>query len=84
MKNSKLSFISPQEELDDIIKHGSKELFADDKDAAAQSRQIHYDEAAIDKYCPEALSLHSLSRIVIFHFQISEIIFPSFMLFQAT
>ncbi|KAI5647924.1 hypothetical protein M9H77_33929 [Catharanthus roseus] len=36
-----------QEELDDIIRYGSKELFADDNDEAGKSRQIHYDDAAI-------------------------------------
>ncbi|CAM8889747.1 unnamed protein product [Rhodiola kirilowii] len=38
-----------QEELDDIIRYGSKELFADENDEAGKSRQIHYDEAAIDR-----------------------------------
>ncbi|XP_016537603.2 CHD3-type chromatin-remodeling factor PICKLE-like isoform X3 [Capsicum annuum] len=38
-----------QEELDDIIRYGSKELFADDNDEAGKSRQIHYDDAAIDR-----------------------------------
>ncbi|KAK1375866.1 CHD3-type chromatin-remodeling factor PICKLE-like [Heracleum sosnowskyi] len=38
-----------QEELDDIIKYGSKELFADENDEAGKSRQIHYDAAAIDR-----------------------------------
>ncbi|KAK6912519.1 Chromo domain [Dillenia turbinata] len=37
-----------QEELDDIIRYGSKELFADETDDA-KSRQIHYDDAAIDR-----------------------------------
>ncbi|KAK9742184.1 hypothetical protein RND81_03G153500 [Saponaria officinalis] len=37
-----------QEELDDIIKYGSKELFADETEEA-KARQIHYDESAIDK-----------------------------------
>uniref|UniRef100_A0A0D9WMM4 CHD3-type chromatin-remodeling factor PICKLE n=1 Tax=Leersia perrieri TaxID=77586 RepID=A0A0D9WMM4_9ORYZ len=37
-----------QEELDDIIRHGSKELF-DDEDEAGKSCQIHYDDAAIDR-----------------------------------
>ncbi|KAJ6295378.1 hypothetical protein OIU78_023405 [Salix suchowensis] len=36
-----------QEELDDIIRYGSKELFADENDEAGKSRQIHYDAAAI-------------------------------------
>uniref|UniRef100_A0A6N2KIW4 CHD3-type chromatin-remodeling factor PICKLE n=1 Tax=Salix viminalis TaxID=40686 RepID=A0A6N2KIW4_SALVM len=36
-----------QEELDDIIRYGSKELFADENDEAGKSRQIHYDDAAI-------------------------------------
>ncbi|KAG2604632.1 hypothetical protein PVAP13_4NG114681 [Panicum virgatum] len=35
-----------QEELDDIIRYGSKELFEDEND---ESRQIHYDDAAIEK-----------------------------------
>ncbi|KAL5071495.1 hypothetical protein RYX36_022382 [Vicia faba] len=38
-----------QEELDDIIRYGSKELFADENDAVRKSRQIHYDDAAIDR-----------------------------------
>nr|XP_043610939.1 CHD3-type chromatin-remodeling factor PICKLE [Erigeron canadensis] len=38
-----------QEELDDIIRYGSKELFADENDEAMKSRQIHYDDAAIDR-----------------------------------
>ncbi|XP_076940431.1 CHD3-type chromatin-remodeling factor PICKLE-like [Bidens hawaiensis] len=38
-----------QEELDDIIRYGSKELFADENDEATKSRQIHYDDAAIDR-----------------------------------
>lgn len=38
-----------QEELDDIIRYGSKELFDDDEDEAGKSRQIHYDDAAIDR-----------------------------------
>ncbi|KAL3360970.1 hypothetical protein AABB24_014074 [Solanum stoloniferum] len=38
-----------QEELDDIIRYGSKELFADDNDEAGKSRQIHYDDDAIDR-----------------------------------
>lgn len=38
-----------QEELDDIIRYGSKELFADDNDEAGKSRQIHYDDAAIER-----------------------------------
>uniref|UniRef100_A0A7N0U7Q7 CHD3-type chromatin-remodeling factor PICKLE n=1 Tax=Kalanchoe fedtschenkoi TaxID=63787 RepID=A0A7N0U7Q7_KALFE len=38
-----------QEELDDIIRYGSKELFADENDEAGKSRQIHYDESAIDR-----------------------------------
>ncbi|WVZ82247.1 hypothetical protein U9M48_029533 [Paspalum notatum var. saurae] len=35
-----------QEELDDIIRYGSKELFDDEND---ESRQIHYDDAAIER-----------------------------------
>jgi chromodomain-helicase-DNA-binding protein 4 len=38
-----------QEELDDIIRYGSKELFADENDEAGKSRQIHYDDGAIDR-----------------------------------
>nr|GEV04428.1 CHD3-type chromatin-remodeling factor PICKLE-like [Tanacetum cinerariifolium] len=38
-----------QEELDDIIRYGSKELFADENDEAMKSRQIHYDDAAIER-----------------------------------
>lgn len=38
-----------QEELDDIIRYGSRELFADENDEAGKSRQIHYDAAAIDR-----------------------------------
>ncbi|KAJ7966246.1 CHD3-type chromatin-remodeling factor PICKLE [Quillaja saponaria] len=38
-----------QEELDDIIRYGSKELFADENDEAGKSRQIHYDDVAIDR-----------------------------------
>uniref|UniRef100_A0A0E0DXZ4 DNA helicase n=1 Tax=Oryza meridionalis TaxID=40149 RepID=A0A0E0DXZ4_9ORYZ len=38
-----------QEELDDIIRHGSKELFDDENDEAGKSCQIHYDDAAIDR-----------------------------------
>ncbi|VFQ60712.1 unnamed protein product [Cuscuta campestris] len=38
-----------QEELNDIIRYGSKELFTDDTDDAGKSKQIHYDEAAIDR-----------------------------------
>ncbi|KAK4274486.1 hypothetical protein QN277_017696 [Acacia crassicarpa] len=38
-----------QEELNDIIRYGSKELFDDENDEAGKSRQIHYDDAAIDR-----------------------------------
>ncbi|XP_027333357.1 CHD3-type chromatin-remodeling factor PICKLE [Abrus precatorius] len=38
-----------QEELDDIIRYGSEELFADENDEVGKSRQIHYDAAAIDR-----------------------------------
>ncbi|KAG5590755.1 hypothetical protein H5410_041269 [Solanum commersonii] len=38
-----------EEELDDIIRYGSKELFADDNDEAGKSRQIYYDDDAIDR-----------------------------------
>ncbi|GAB2223116.1 hypothetical protein Droror1_Dr00017253 [Drosera rotundifolia] len=37
-----------QEELDDIIRYGSKELFADETEEA-KARQIHYDDAAIER-----------------------------------
>ncbi|GMG98953.1 hypothetical protein Nepgr_000793 [Nepenthes gracilis] len=37
-----------QEELDDIIRYGSKELFADETEEA-KARQIHYDDTAIDR-----------------------------------
>ncbi|THU73970.1 hypothetical protein C4D60_Mb04t28440 [Musa balbisiana] len=37
-----------KEELDDIIRYGSKELFVDESDEA-KSRQIHYDDSAIDR-----------------------------------
>lgn len=38
-----------QEELDDIIRYGSKELFTDEGDEAGKARQIHYDDTAIDR-----------------------------------
>lgn len=38
-----------QEELDDIIRYGSKELFVDETEEA-KARQIHYDDAAIDRF----------------------------------
>lgn len=38
-----------QEELDDIIRYGSKELFSDENEEASKSRQIHYDDAAIER-----------------------------------
>eukprot|EP01018_Ginkgo_biloba_P007663 Gb_18673 [translate_table: standard] len=38
-----------QEELDDILRYGAKELFADENDEAGKARQIHYDDAAIDR-----------------------------------
>ncbi|GAB2275370.1 hypothetical protein Dimus_010129 [Dionaea muscipula] len=37
-----------QEELDDIIRYGSMELFADETEEA-KARQIHYDDAAIER-----------------------------------
>ncbi|RWW31655.1 hypothetical protein GW17_00003715 [Ensete ventricosum] len=40
--------VGTKEELDDIIRYGSKELFVDESDEA-KSRQIHYDDAAIDR-----------------------------------
>ncbi|XP_051137067.1 CHD3-type chromatin-remodeling factor PICKLE-like [Andrographis paniculata] len=38
-----------QEELDDIIRYGSKELFEEDNDESIKSRQIRYDDTAIDR-----------------------------------
>ncbi|XP_013591527.1 PREDICTED: CHD3-type chromatin-remodeling factor PICKLE [Brassica oleracea var. oleracea] len=38
-----------QEELDDIIRFGSKELFAEENDEAGKFGKIHYDDAAIEK-----------------------------------
>ncbi|KAI5063399.1 hypothetical protein GOP47_0021946 [Adiantum capillus-veneris] len=38
-----------QEELDDILRYGAKELFADENDEKTKSQQIHYDDAAIDR-----------------------------------
>ncbi|XP_073223963.1 CHD3-type chromatin-remodeling factor PICKLE isoform X2 [Cicer arietinum] len=38
-----------QEELNDIIRYGSKELFTDENNDVGKSRQIHYDDAAIDR-----------------------------------
>ncbi|XP_078157848.1 chromatin remodeling factor CHD3 (PICKLE) isoform X4 [Carex rostrata] len=38
-----------QEELDDIIRHGSKELFDDDDNEEGKSKHIHYDDTAIDR-----------------------------------
>ncbi|XP_011622141.1 CHD3-type chromatin-remodeling factor PICKLE isoform X2 [Amborella trichopoda] len=38
-----------QEELDDIIRYGSQELFAEDEDESGKARQIHYDDASIDR-----------------------------------
>ncbi|XP_019089022.1 PREDICTED: CHD3-type chromatin-remodeling factor CHR7 [Camelina sativa] len=39
-----------QDELDDIVKHGSKELFSEKHDDEAESSgKIHYDDAAIEK-----------------------------------
>ncbi|XP_027939210.1 CHD3-type chromatin-remodeling factor PICKLE isoform X1 [Vigna unguiculata] len=38
-----------QKELDDIVRYGSEELFADENDEASRSRQIHYDDDAIDR-----------------------------------
>jgi len=35
--------------LDDIIRYGSKELFADEDDEGGKARQIHYDDAAIER-----------------------------------
>ncbi|MCO5574577.1 hypothetical protein L7F22_028365 [Adiantum nelumboides] len=38
-----------QRELDDILRYGAKELFADENDEKTKSQQIHYDDAAIDR-----------------------------------
>ncbi|KAL9819539.1 CHD3-type chromatin-remodeling factor CHR7 [Arabidopsis thaliana] len=38
-----------QDELDDIIKYGSKELFSEENDEAGRSGKIHYDDAAIEQ-----------------------------------
>ncbi|KAL0833750.1 hypothetical protein Bca101_085639 [Brassica carinata] len=38
-----------QEELDDIIRYGSKELFAEENDEEGKFGKIHYDDAAIEK-----------------------------------
>ncbi|CAA7041549.1 unnamed protein product [Microthlaspi erraticum] len=38
-----------QDELDDIIKFGSKELFSEENGEAAKSGKINYDDAAIEK-----------------------------------
>ncbi|GFS36555.1 succinate dehydrogenase 1-1 [Actinidia rufa] len=37
------------EELDDIIRYGSKELFPDENDEAGEFRQVHYEVAAINR-----------------------------------
>ncbi|CAK9195050.1 unnamed protein product [Sphagnum troendelagicum] len=42
--------IMNQEELDDILRYGAKELFAEEGDEAGKSsRQIHYDDVSIDR-----------------------------------
>lgn len=38
-----------QEELDDILRYGAKELFTE-KDEDGKARQIHYDDIAIDRF----------------------------------
>lgn len=38
-----------QEELDDILRYGAMELFSE-KDEDGKARQIHYDDAAIDRF----------------------------------
>ncbi|KAF5191952.1 Chd3-type chromatin-remodeling factor pickle [Thalictrum thalictroides] len=48
-KQSTTRFSIMREELDDIIRYGSKELFSDETDEAGKARQIHYDDAAIDR-----------------------------------
>ncbi|XP_024004425.1 CHD3-type chromatin-remodeling factor PICKLE [Eutrema salsugineum] len=45
MQSQKLS----QEELDDIIRYGSKELFSEENEEAGNFGKIHYDDAAIEK-----------------------------------
>ncbi|XP_057845926.2 CHD3-type chromatin-remodeling factor PICKLE [Cryptomeria japonica] len=44
-----------QEELDDILRYGAKELFADENDESGKARQIHYDDAAIDRLLDRSL-----------------------------
>jgi chromodomain-helicase-DNA-binding protein 4 len=41
--------IMNQEELDDILRYGAKELFAEEGDEAGKARQIHYDDLSIDR-----------------------------------
>jgi len=43
-----------QEELDDILRYGAQELFADSNDEAVRARQIHYDDAAIERLLDRA------------------------------
>ncbi|KAK8943573.1 CHD3-type chromatin-remodeling factor PICKLE [Platanthera guangdongensis] len=38
-----------QEELDDIMRYGTKELFTDESEGSGKARQIHYDDGAIDR-----------------------------------
>jgi chromodomain-helicase-DNA-binding protein 4 len=38
-----------QEELDDILRYGAMELFGEE-DEEGKARQIHYDDAAIDRF----------------------------------
>ncbi|EFJ11544.1 hypothetical protein SELMODRAFT_158748 [Selaginella moellendorffii] len=44
-----------QEELDDILRYGAKELFADETAEEAKLRQIHYDDSAIDRLLDRSL-----------------------------
>ncbi|XP_059076148.1 CHD3-type chromatin-remodeling factor PICKLE isoform X1 [Cryptomeria japonica] len=44
-----------QETLDDILRHGAKDLFFDENGEAGKSRQIYYDDAAIDRLLDRSL-----------------------------
>lgn len=52
--------------MDDIIRYGSKELFADENDEAGKSRQIHYDDSAIDRLLT-TITLFSMMQHI-YHF----------------
>ena len=41
--------LQPQEELDDILRYGSKELFEKDEKDNADMKRIQYDEAAVER-----------------------------------